>query len=178
MRWIPFVILVYVACVLQTTAMAFLEVHSVRPDLLVLVAVYYALLARRPDALLACWLLGLAVDLNGLSFHTRSNVGLHALAFGLIALLAVRVRELFFRDQMMTFVWFMVAWVLLLEALVGMHLMWATGQWNRFGELALAGTYTAIYTAIFAPYVHWLLKRLRPTLGLEVVRTYRGRGRE
>lgn len=178
MRWVPFAILVYVVCVLQTTVMAFVEVHTIRPDLIVLAAVYYALMARRPDAMLTAWIFGLAVDLNGLSFHGRGNIGLHALVFGALAALVVQIRDLFFRDHMMTYVVFMAAWVVISKLAAGVFLSWATGQWDRFGELALAAAYSALYTAIFAPYVHWCFKRLRTTLGLDVVRTYRARGRD
>ena len=75
MHLIALVILVYVVTVLQSAAVPFIAVNTIRPDLLVIVAVHYALVARTYDALLACWLIGLAIDLSGISYQNHGNVG-------------------------------------------------------------------------------------------------------
>jgi len=56
MRWIAFLILIYVATVFQTTVAPFIAIHGVRPDVLIIVAVYYALMAARYDAFIAAWM--------------------------------------------------------------------------------------------------------------------------
>lgn len=175
MRWVIFAILVYVVCVLQTTLIGLVEVHRVRPDLLVLTAAYVGLVARRHDACLAAWCLGLAADLCGMSFRDRSGIGPHALAFGLAALITVRVRELVFRDHLLTYVACAAAWTLLAYAVEAVHLSWALRRWDLLGAWMTAGLWTAAYTALLAPYAHWALRRARPLLGLDAVRTYRVR---
>ncbi len=173
MHWIAFAILAYVVCVLQTTIMALIEVHHVRPDLLILVAVFYALLARRGDALIAAWILGLAADLNGLSLHERGAVGVHALAFGFCALLTCRFREIVFREHLLTYAVTVVVWTLVTYAAEAAHFAYTLHAWDRFSLWLVYGVYTAAYTSILAPYAHWLLRRGRPLLGLDAVRTYR-----
>jgi rod shape-determining protein MreD len=175
MHWVAFAILTYVLCAVQTTLAAFIEIHRVRPDLLILVAVFYAMMARRGDALLACWILGLAADLNGLSFHDRGAVGLHALVYGLCALLTCRLRELVFREHLFTYVVAVVAWTLIVAAAEGAHLAWTLRAGDRFSAHMIFGVYTAAYTAFLAPYAHWLLRRGRGALGLESVRAFRAR---
>jgi len=173
MNWIAFAILTYVLCVLQTTLMAVIGIQHVRPDLLILVGVFYALFARQPDALLACWILGLAADLCGLSLHDRGGVGAHALTYGLCAMLTCRLRELVFREHLLTYVVSVVLWTLLASAALAAHLAWAMREWDRFNVGLLYGIYAAGYTAFFAPYAHWILRRARPLLGLEAVRSFR-----
>jgi len=175
MHWIALAILIYAACVLQTTLMPLIAVQHVRPDLLAFVAVFYALSARKSDALLACWIIGFAVDLCGLSFHDRSTVGLHALTFGLAALATVQLRELVFREHLLTYVFFVVGWILFNQAIEAVFLCWTLRAWARLGTWVMFAAYTAAYSLVLAPYVHWALKRSRPLLGLDAVRTYRVR---
>jgi rod shape-determining protein MreD len=175
MHWIALAILTYAACVLQTTLMPLIAVQHVRPDLLVFIAVFYALSARKSDALLACWIIGFAGDLCGLSFHDHSTVGLHALIFGFAALATVQLRELVFREHLLTYVFFVVGWILVSQTLEAVFNCWALRSWARLGTWIMFAAYTAAYSLVLAPYVHWALKRARPLLGLDAVRTYRVR---
>lgn len=175
MRWVSLAILVYFVCVLQTTLMGFIEIHTVRPLLPAMAAAFYALLARRGDALIAAWVFGLAVDLCGLSLPARSTVGVHALGYGLAALGVLRIREQFYRDHVLTFVLVVVWWAFVTEALAGLHTVWAVGAPGRWAEFMLVAGYAAAYSALVCPYVHWFLRRLRVRLGLEAARNYRGR---
>src|ERR1051325_9348445 len=65
MRWVLFAVALYVVIVLQTALMPFLSLHSVRPDLPALFAIHIALAGPGVDAVLAAWIIGLVVDLNG-----------------------------------------------------------------------------------------------------------------
>lgn len=166
MHWVAFVILLYVVAALQSAAVPFVAVNTVRPDLMVLVAVHYALAAKQYDALLACWFTGLAVDLSGISYQNAGNVGIHALAMALIAWPIVKMRSFILRDSILTQLLFTFAAKLGLDLLVGLHMMYAIGDWSRLKEVTTAGLYAAIYTAVLAPYGHWFLKRLRGVLGI------------
>lgn len=166
MRWIAFAILVFVVTLLQASVVPFLAVHTIRPDLMVIVAVHYALTARRYDALLACWFIGLAVDLTSLSYAGHANVGVHAFSLGLIALVIVKVRDLTFRDSVVTRLFFTFGAKWVISVTTGAYMLYAVHAPHRFGEILATGTYAAVYTAILAPYGHWLLRQLRSLLGV------------
>lgn len=167
MHWITFIILLVVAAALQKTVAPFLAVHTIRPDLMIVVAVHYALAARAHDALLACWTVGLAVDLTSHSFADAPNVGLHAMSMGLIGLVIVRLRDLTFRESVATQLFFTFAAKLSLSLFTGAYLVYVARQGEgRFGEILLTGFYAAVYTAVLAPYGHWALRRLRSLLGI------------
>lgn len=175
MRWVAFAILLYVAVALQSAAAPFVAVNSIRPDLMVVIAVHYALAARVYDALLACWFIGLVIDLSGISYRDRANVGLHALALGLLAIPIVKMRSFIFRDSVLTQLVFTFLAKLALDLVVGIHMMWAIGDWGRWGEVASRAIYAAIYTAVLAPYGHWFLRRFRGALGIGASHTLRVR---
>jgi rod shape-determining protein MreD len=162
----PFAILLYLTTVLQVTLAPFFAVHGIRFDLMVILAVHYALAARSGDAQIACWSIGLAVDLCSLGYQHHANVGINAIAFGLLGWLIVTGRELTFRDSVVTQLMFTFMGRLMVSIVVGMHMMYVLGAWNRFGEVLLIGLYSAVYTALIAPYGHWFLKRMRGLLGI------------
>ncbi len=166
MRWVSFAILIYIAVVLQAAAVPFISVNSIRPDLMVMIAVYYALSARTYDALIACWCIGLAIDLTSLSYQDAGNVGLHAFSLGLIALAIIGIRGFTFRDSPLTQLLCAFAAKFVLDFLVGLHMMFVTGSWNLVGEITTIGIYAAVYTAVLTPYAHWCLRRVRVLLGI------------
>ena len=168
MRWITFAILLYCVTVIQTTVAPMLKLHGVWPDFLVIVAVYYALAAAPRDAMLACWVVGLAIDLTGASYLEHGNVGIAALSLGLIAILLVKARELTFRDSIWTALFFTFTAELILSVLVGVHRLYVAKAPGRLGDVATVGVYLAAYTAVVAPYVHWILRQLRGVLGVGV----------
>ncbi len=166
MHWIAFIILVLTAAVFQAAVVPFVSVHTIRPDLMVIVAVHYALSARGQDALLACWVIGLVVDLTSLSFNGAPNVGLHALSLGLIAVVVVKLRDLTFRDSVVTRLFFTFTIKLVLSLLAGVYMLYVLETPVGFGDILIIGLYSAVYTAVLAPYGHWLLRQLRSPLGI------------
>lgn len=168
MRWIAFAILLYCVTVVQTTVAPMLKLHGVWPDVLVIVAVYYALAAAPTDAMLACWIVGLMIDLSGAGYLQHGNVGIGALSLGLIALLLVKARELTFRDSIWTALFFTFSAKLILSILTGVHMIYVAKAPVRLGEIVTVGFYSAAYTAVLAPYGHWILRQLRGPLGVGV----------
>jgi len=167
-RWISFAIVLYAAAVFQSAAAPYLSLYSVRPNLLVVLAVFYALEARRDDAMLACWMIGLVMDLTGLSYvhHGVSNVGLCALGLGLMSVVIVKLRELTFRESVWSQLFFCFAAQAALFALIALHMAYALHTWEHFGRVVRWGLYAAVYTAVVAPYGHWVLRQFRGTLGV------------
>ncbi len=171
MRWLPFIILAYISILLQTTVVERLEISHVRPDLVFIMAVFYALHAASPDAMIAAWTLGFVTDLCG-----SGHLGVFAFSYGLMALLIVQLRDSMFRDHPLTslFVTLFCTWVVYLMA--GLHFILSHPQAQRsIIEMLLHSTYTAMYSAALAPYLHWLFGRLRGLLGMTSLRKIRMR---
>lgn len=166
MRWIAFAILLYLVTVLQTTLAPFVAVHTIRPDFMVILATHYALLARNHDAPLACWCIGLAIDLTTMSYADHANVGVHAFSLGLIGLMICKTRELTFRDSALAQLIFTFIAKLGLAGFVGLHMLYVLNAWDRTGEIVTTAIWTALYTAILAPYGHWVLRRFQGALGI------------
>jgi rod shape-determining protein MreD len=175
MRWVLFGVVLYLAIIVQTALVPYVALHSVRPDLVVLLAVHVALAAPPADALLAAWVAGLAVDLCGLGLGERTNLGANALAYGMVALLVVRLRSLVFRDHASTYFIAAFGAAFLIHVLVALHLLYATQQMDRALDATVASLYAAAYTAFVSPYAYWALRRARGVLGIAPVRTLRVR---
>jgi rod shape-determining protein MreD len=146
----------------------FLALHSILPDFMVVVAVFYMLTARDHDAALAGWVIGLVMDLMSLSYPQQryANVGLHALSLGLIALMAVKARGAVVRESVWSQIVFAFVAKFLLALVAGAHLHFVTDFHGGFADAAARGLYEAIYCAAIAPYGCWILQRLRGLLGV------------
>lgn len=161
MRWIVFVIVLFVTLALQTAVAPFLAVQTVRPDFAALLAIHIALAAPALEAPLAACLVGLAVDLLSSSYGARANVGAGALAYGLVALVIVRVRKHTFRDHALTYFVFALLGTTMIHALRMAHMLYVTDSLSRWpgGVVAVIGW--GVYAAAISPYAHWLLRRSR-----------------
>lgn len=165
MKWFPFAILTVVAIVLQTSATTMIQIQSIRPDLMFLLAVFYAMWGPWPDAAIAAWVLGLVVDLESLD-----RIGLHALCFGLAAFAIIKIRQVVFRDHAITQLLVTLVFTVLIHIVFGLYNRW--GASSQEESIVWPALMTGIYTAALAPYLHWLLMRmgrwtgLRPTRGL------------
>jgi rod shape-determining protein MreD len=168
MNWVGFAVLVYLTTVVQTSVAPFLAVHSIRPDFLVIVAVFFGLYARAADAMLGCWIIGLLIDLSSLSHPVRANVGLHALTLGLLAVFMVKTRGVTFREGMVSHLIYTFVVCFLLTLAVRLHTTWDSPDWPALGRQSAVAFYTSVYTSLLAPYVHFALRRLRGLLGLHI----------
>ncbi len=85
MRWIRFAVLVLVASVLQAGPAGVLAVHGgVRPDLLLILLVFFALRCNSTDAILSSFAIGFVADLSSL---TAGLMGPRIISFGLFGTL-------------------------------------------------------------------------------------------
>lgn len=173
MRWLPFSILAAITIVLQTTIVPAMAIASARPDWMLILAVHYALWGRWPEAAIAAWILGLLVDLQT-SFPLYSGVvGLYAFAYGLAVCLILRVRTALFRDHFLT--------QMLLTGILalGVHLFVNVFHWwqartaaaTQITSMLTLSVFTAVYTAVWAPYLQWPLIKASRWTGLPVKRT-------
>lgn len=173
MHWIAFGILLYLTTVLQTTVAPVLAVHGVRPDFLSIVAAYYALTARKEDSLVACWFIGLAADLTGLGYARHCGFGASSLAMGAIGIAVVTVRELTFRESVITQLTFSFVISFCFGLLTGLCLYISATNRPPAWDVVQSGFYGAVYTAVIAPYCQWGLRKMRNMLGLPVTRRVR-----
>jgi rod shape-determining protein MreD len=176
MRWFPFFILAYVAFGIQTGLRGFIDVRGAEPNFVLLAAVFVAVNAQRDAALLGCLLLGLFQDL--LSPHAA--IGLNSFAFGAIAVCVVSTQEIVYKDHFLTHLTLGLGGGLLYAALVYGHgwlyyvVMHAPLRASRPSGGPLLGG--AVYTALVAPLVFGLLRKIKRRFGFRPLRTH-GSGR-
>ena len=177
MRWVFFMLLAYLAIVVQTSLAAVLAVPSdalgmnIRPDLLIAVAVFISLRVRAgTDAVLAGWVLGLLMDLTTIN----TPIGMYAITFALAAAVVYRTRDAVFTDNPLTqFVLGLVCCLLAQGAAVLFaNLAVRDSSWRLWRELA-GVLLVAVYTAIATPVLCWLLRPAARALFVQPV----GRGR-
>lgn len=162
MRWLTFGIVVVAALTLQAALAPQLALFGARPDLLLVVATFFALYARPRDAVLGAWIIGLLADLMSIE-----RLGFFALSYLGIALLVSGLREYLFRYRgttqfAVTFAVGLVlrmVWVIYRTATIGLHESW--------GVLLLQEVlWAACWTAVFAPVVHRFLLSGHRMLGI------------
>ena len=168
MRWLTFFILAYVATVLQSTLLGLMTgatVGGATVNLLFILALYYALSARKSDAPWACMALGLMADLA-----SSYPFGVYAAAFAVAGWGVTRIRSHLVGEHPISVLFMSFILTFLLEVIVGAVAFKSTTPWGYLLSTALL---TAVFTAIAAVPVHWLLRRnrARHMLGMPAGRT-------
>ena len=166
MKWTAFGILAAATLVLQTTVGPVVAIQSVRPNWMIVLAVFYALWGPWPDAAIAAWLLGLAVDLQSAA-SGGGRIGLYAICFGAAAWAMMRIRSAFFRDHAVTQFVMTAVFALAVELLVEAVRWWTLRGAYPERQAGWFAFFTALYTAAWAPYMHWLLLRFHRWTGLK-----------
>ena len=167
MRWIPFVILVFVVILVQTTVGKVLTVPStpigpIGPDLAAILAVFLAMRLRTLlDVALASWALGLAVDLvSAAAVGAGTKVGPMALTYMLAGATVFRMREALFGERVISRV------LLALVFAAVAHLLWVllqallTGGWEHWWPATVQAMALSLYTAVLAPLGCRVLERI------------------
>ena len=164
MRWILWIIVAYLALAIQNMLGILVRIETlwlgdIRPDILAAAAVFVTLTARNLlDVVIACWLLGLGLDLTS----GQGVVGPMPLAYSAAAYVVFQVRDAFFRDR--------VSSQIILTALFALlaHTAWITlqlllamraGRWDSYGRWLLQACLLAAYSGLLAPAVFGVLGR-------------------
>ncbi len=168
MRWITFLILLYLMAALQMACFGafpsgqFGDTFWPQIQYLPMLAIFYALFAADTAAPLAALLAGALLDLSN-----GDLLGTSAIPLALVAWLLVRIRPSLFREhmllQMITTLIALLAYALLSVAFRRMIHAPLDGQSAGGQFFPLAGD--AVYTAIVAPLFYWLFFRFQPLLG-------------
>ncbi|MBT3200773.1 MAG: hypothetical protein HN350_12745 [Phycisphaerales bacterium] len=166
MRWIPFVILIYVAVLIQVTVAAlpvqFAFTGNIAPNILAILAVFFTLSVRDSrDAMMAAWALGFSLDLLLCGMGgVATAVGPMSISFVLGSALIFRVREAFFRDRAIA------RGLLTLLFCMVVHTLWASMQtllvftWSAWWPAIARAIGISIYSAVLAPVICILLQQV------------------
>lgn len=156
MRALPFAILAFLALVLQVSLAPTLAVTSARaqPQFPLILALFVALFARADAALLACWTLGLLLDLA-----TVGPIGAFAFAFGLVGLGIIRIRASLFRDHPVSHIFLALTFGFLANFIVAVRVAIDHGLSAQLLLVQPLGA--AVYTALLAPCLMPLLNTMR-----------------
>jgi len=159
MRWPAYFILVYLIISLQMGLSGFINWGSAAPNLVLPVAVFVAINARREEALVGTLLLGLIQDL-----FTQHPMGLYGFAYGMVGLFVLGTQPVVYRDHPLTHFFVTFAAALLTNGAVWFN-EWAYPILHSGAEsvrpslgAAVAG---ALYTAAVAPVILGVLARLK-----------------
>jgi rod shape-determining protein MreD len=171
MRWLPYIFLSYVALGLQIGLKDALSFHEGPPNFVLLAVVFMCLSMPRKPALLGPFFLGLAQDC--LSQHPA---GLYALCYGLTALLIRGTHQVIFGQHPLAHVALTLMGGVITAVVLGLHsLVHPMAARSVDTAVVLPAMHdapwplliSAVYTALLAPGVLWLLNRAhrRPARG-------------
>jgi len=172
MRWIPFIVLIYLVVIVQTTVGGILTfagggIGTIGPDLMAIVAVFVAMHVRSgSDAALAAWAAGLALDLTTAGGPGAATVvGPMPIAYALAAAAVFKIREAFFRERAVPQALLALIFCLLAHGLwLTLQSLLARGEaitWSTYGRRLLQAAMLAAYTAVLMPIAHRGLFRIR-----------------
>jgi rod shape-determining protein MreD len=159
-RWAVFVLVAVGALFMQVAVFSGLEVGGARPEMVLLIVLFFALHMKEREAAVMAWVLGLLQDLL-----SGGVLGIHALSFMVVALVASRFREEIFFGHILTQVLIAFPAALLVGALslARLKVLSSSLDINAGVECATAA---AAYTALVAPFAFALLTPLKRPLGL------------
>ena len=168
MRWLLVAILAYACLVLQTAAFRpgglAVPVDGLwaRPDLVLLLGLFLALYLDPYETFVIGWCLGLASDLVSIS----GRLGVQPILMSLVLAVVCHGRGLFSRTRVLT------QFLLAFGVVALVHFLWylATGFFEdaplAIGRSMEQALLDALYAAVLAPYLFWVLERLRSALGV------------
>lgn len=169
MRSLPYLILAYVILGVQLGVKDYISYAGAAPNFVLLAVVFVAVHAQRDAALLGAFSIGLLQDVL-----TTQPLGIYALSYGLVGLLIVGAQHVVYREHPAAH--FALA---LLGGLITATLL-ALQSWLRPAAPALAQEagnlpamtaaagppfISAVYTALLAPGVLWVLNQFRRFFG-------------
>jgi len=91
MRWLRFAVLVLVATILQTSLIGMISLQGARPDLLLILLVFFAISIDPRDAIVASFAIGFAADLSN---PIRGLMGPQIISFGVFGTLLSDVHSI------------------------------------------------------------------------------------
>lgn len=163
MRWIPFLLLVYVTVIVQATVGAVFSIPVgslvLRIDFMAALAVAVALRVRSgTDAILVGWVIGFALDVASPDWPT----GLWAMSFALAGGMVYRIREAVFGENPFTQVLMGFLFYLCASVLGLLFIRLRVPERSHLGRDLATALLVAICTAAVSPVVCRLVGRVAP----------------
>ena len=184
MRWLTYFIFAYAALGLQVGLGDYLSYRGAVPNLVLIAAVFIAVHAPRDTALLGCFGMGLMHDVL-----THQPLGLFAVAYGLVGLMAAGSQQVVHREHPLARLAVALAGAAVVAGLVLLNgwvqppgpaeTVWVGGTGaSPAVQAALRATrpspateFTrALYTALLAPPLLWLLGRVKRAFAFQTPR--------
>lgn len=153
MNWIAYFILAYISVGLQAGLGAPVSIGTAHPDLVILAVIFIGIFAPRDAALLGAFVLGFMQDLL-----TQQALGLHAFSYGIVAMFTVSTQQVVYRGHPLTHMSLALIASLITEFFIVFHGMI---RGPRPWSLVMPMFYSALYTAVLAPFVLGLLGRMK-----------------
>ncbi len=163
MRWLSFFMLAYVAVGLQTGIAAAMQWHGAGPNLVLIAVVFISMNAPRDVGLLGSFILGALQDLT-----TGGALGLYAFSYGIVAIFVASARQVVYREHPLTHFSLTLMGGCVTGTVLAIH-----GWWRRHSavpfpsESPLLLFYTAVYSAVLAPFVLGVLQRMKRAFRFE-----------
>lgn len=166
MRWLLVAILAYACLVVQTAAFrpgslaVEFDGHWARPDLVLLLGLFFALAYEPKEVFVLAWALGMASDV----VNVNGRLGILALAFCLVLFLVSHVAASIPRTRLLA------QFFLSLAVVFVVHTVWYIATRLLAGSSPLVlqsmeeGLLNALYSAVLAPYLFWAMNLLRTPL--------------
>ena len=161
MRWIIWICLAAVAAAVQTTVAPEVQIGAVRPDYPFLLVVALGLTAPAARALFAAAIVGAFVDLS-----TQVPLGTFTFVYGMSGFLIVQVREMLFREALLSYVLVTLLCGLLSQSVIAVLRAVQDGAGQYQGSLVIEALSAALYTTVWSIPVHGLYLKCRRLLGL------------
>jgi rod shape-determining protein MreD len=165
MRWFSFLIFGYFVLAAQLGLGGYINWGRATPNLVLAAVVFVTINAKREEALLACFLLGLSQDL-----FTQQPMGLYAFTYSLIGLFIVGASPVVQKDHPLAH--FSIA----LVAGLAVNVILLFNEWAYARVHPSAGpadpsvsraVMSAFYTAVLAPVVLFPASRLKRLFGFK-----------
>jgi rod shape-determining protein MreD len=172
MRWIAFLVFAYFVLAAQLGLGGYINWGRATPNLVLAAVVFVTINARREDALLSAFLLGLSQDL-----FTQQPMGLYAFTYSLVALFIVGASPVVQKDNPLAH----FALTLLAGLATGVVLLFNEWAYARVHPSAgpsdvsvWAAISSAFYSAMLAPVVLFPASRLKRFFGFRNQRSGTG----
>lgn len=165
MRWFRFSIFILIVALFQASNfLDWIAVTdlSIKPDLLLVCMIFFAMYCTSYEALIAVFAIGLAADLVG------SAMGTHMISFGLIGCVLSYIRNVLILRK--TTHQIVVVFVICFLTSVLIHLLSFLKISPQVSGLYTIMLGTSIYTALISPYLNSVLLKIGGWMG---VRKYR-----
>jgi rod shape-determining protein MreD len=158
-----YLILVYIALGMQVGLSPFVLVGGAPPNFVLLAVLFVALNAPRQPALLGCFGLGLMQDLL-----TQQTLGVYALSYGLVAVMAMSSQQFLYRDHPLTHVLVALFAAIVVASVILLHGLLRLPPERRIDVSRLVSS--TLYTTVLSPFVLGMLQRIRKMFGFHARR--------